>query len=137
MQIKTLMMVLIVAGILALCAGGALYSLNSQYNTEPVNISIIDDAGDDINTITTTANDSYNLVSGGDQISAGGVTGVIFNGIGNFFVLVAKTITTPIKWIFNMAIMFGIPAAIVYAVSALLIIGITFAILSAILRRTP
>lgn len=134
MQLKDLMMVLVVISIFAFCVAGATYSLNSQYNTGSLNLTVVDDVGDDMDNVNAVANSSASLVSGG-EMSAGGYLGVIFNSIGNFLKGIFEVIFIPFKWIASAGNELGIPKEITYAFTTLLLIAGVFAVISAILRK--
>ena len=138
MQIKDMMMTMVVAGLIAFCLSGIVFSLNADYNPgQSVNISAIDSMGSDVNSLNNQVNNTYGIVNGNNTISAGGVYGVIFNGIGNFFKSIFNIVVFPIKWIINIGNLIGIPTFITSALISLILISITFAVLGAILRRTP
>lgn len=127
-------MVLVVISILAFCVAGAAYTLNAEYNTDSLNLSVVDDVGNDMNNINQVANNSYNLVNSG-EMSAGGYLGVIFNSIGNFLKGILEIITIPFKWIISAGNYLGIPSFITTGIITLLLIAAVFAIIAAILRR--
>lgn len=138
MQIKDFLIVLIVVGLVAYCASGAVYILNLGYNpNSPTTLPVIDDMGNDLNAGSGNATAIYNIVNTNQTITAGGVTGVIFNGIGNFFNSIFNMITMPIKWIVSLGQYLGIPPVIYTAITTILLIALTLAVISAILRRTP
>lgn len=135
MQFKDLMMVLVVIGIVAFCVAGAAYTLNEQYNTSDLNLSVVDSVSDDMDNVNEVANSSYSLVSSG-EMSAGGYLGVIFNSIGNFLKGILEIVFTPFKWIAEAGNYLGIPSTITIGITTLLLIAAIFAIVAAILRKS-
>jgi hypothetical protein len=138
MQIKDMMIVFVVVGIVAYCCSGMVYLLNQEYNPgTTVNLSVIDSMNRSLSSSTNNASGLYNLVNGNQTITAGGVTGVIFNGIGNFFKAIFNIISMPFAWIIEGGNLLGIPEPIYTAIVTIILLALTFAIIGAILRRTP
>lgn len=134
MLIKDFMIALVVFGLVAYCIGGAVYVLNAEYNTTPIDIDVIDDMGDDVSGIQTTSTSLYGSI-GNSSITAGGESGALFEGIGNFFKVITGVVTTPIRWVLTLGNEFGIPNYVIVALTTILILAITFAIINAIMRR--
>lgn len=138
MQLKDFMMLMVVVGVIAWCSAGMVYMLNADYNAgQSVDIGVIDNMGNDLNSVNQQVNSTYLIVNGNNSISAGGVYGVLFSGIGNFFKSIFSIITMPFKWIIEIGNVIGLPPVITTAIISLLLIAITFAVIGAILRRTP
>ncbi len=136
MLLKDLMTILIIIGIIAFAAGGFYYSLNQEYNNETTEIELIEEYGESLNAAKNATASLYNQTQT-SGISAGGITGVLFSGIGSFFQVLLQAITTPIRLIVLTAEQFGIPQEIYIGVVTLLILGATIAVISAILKKTP
>ena len=136
MLLKDFMIALVIVGLVAFCVGGAFYSLNAEYNNATTNISLIDEYGKTLNDTQGTASSLYNITTG-SSITAGGITGALFSGIGSFFQILIQAVTTPIRLITMTGETFGIPIQITLAVVTILVIAIVFAIISAILKKTP
>ena len=134
MQLKDLMMILVVICITTFCIAGAVYSLNEQYGGDDLNLSVIDDVGDDIDSVNDVANSSANLVSSG-EMSAGGYLGVVFNSIGNFLKDIFDIIIMPLNWLASAGKELGIPREVTLGVTTLILIVGAFAVVSAILRK--
>lgn len=137
MQIKDYLIVMVIIGILAYAIGGSIFVLNREYNTEAVNVSVIDGMANDLDSLNSNVNSTYGIVAQPNSVSAGGVFGIIFNSIGNFLLSIFNIVTLPFKWVATIGTTFGIPSAITTGVVTLLLIGITIAVVTIILRRTP
>jgi hypothetical protein len=137
MQLKDYLIVLVIMGLVMWCIGGSVYLLNKEYNTDSVNISVIDDMGGDLDALNSNVNQTYGTVAKGGSVSAGGVAGIIFNSIGNFFLSVFNIITMPFRWMASIGTTFGIPSIIITAIISIILIGITFAVVRTILGRSP
>lgn len=134
MLLKDWMIIFVIIGLVAFSIGGFYYELNREYNNSTTNIPLIDKYGESLNKSQTSVGSLYNQTAGG-EISAGGITGVLFSGIGSFLQIIVQTITTPISLITMTAEQFGIPQQISLAIILILIIAIVFAVIAAILRR--
>lgn len=134
MLIKDFMIALVIFGVVAYCIGGSIYVLNAEYNTTPIDLAIIDNMGDDVEGIRSTSTSLYGSI-GNNSITAGGESGALFEGIGNFFRVITGIITTPIEWILTLSNEFGVPNYIAVSLVTLLVLALTFAIINAIMRR--
>jgi hypothetical protein len=136
MKLKDFMIIMVVISLLALCVAGFIGGLNSEYNSTPTNISLIDAYAAKLNNSKTMTTNLYNAAGSGG-ITAGGITGALFSNIGSIFQLILSSVTVPIELITLTASNFGIPPLITLSVITILILVIVFAIISAILGRTP
>ena len=137
MQLKDYLIVLVIMGLVMWCISGSVYLLNSEYNTDTVNISVIDSMGGDLDELNSKVNSTYNTVASPDSVSAGDAVVAVFSGIGNFFLSIFNIVAMPFKWISTIGSSFGIPSVVTIALVTLLLIGITFAVVKAILQKTP
>jgi hypothetical protein len=113
---------------------GSIYALNNEYNSEEnLNISVLDRMNS-LNNIQENTESLYNVIKTG-SITPGGISGAIFSGIGAFFQIVLNMAILPFEWIVLTAAEFGIPIVIASAIIIIITIAITFAIISAILRK--
>ncbi len=136
MLLKDYVIVLVVISIVTFAITGSIYYINQEYNPgEEVNVEPINKMNK-LEKMRESSQSLFNIIQGGG-ITAGGITGVLFSGIGNFLLLVLSLATLPFEWIISIASVLGIPIEIVTGILILIILGVAFAIVSAILRRTP
>jgi len=135
MLLKDYLITLVLIGLCVFAITGAIYSLNKEYNEESINLSVIEKMNS-IDKMQETSENLYNTIKGG-SITPGGLTGVIFSGIGAFFQIILNVAILPFEWIITIAAELGIPVQISAAIIIILMISITTAVISAILRKTP
>jgi hypothetical protein len=135
MKLKDLMVVVLLVGLIAFAMTGVVYELNSSYGSN-ANISVLQGYSESLGQSKNTSEQLLNTVQGG-SITFGTLTGVIFSGIGTFFLIIIGFITTPVAWITSGVSALGIPIEVSIVLIGLLVVGIVFAIIYAILGREP
>jgi len=133
MLLKDYLITFVLIGIVAFSIAGAVFYLNQEYNEEPTNLSMVEKMNN-LEKMQESSESLYNIVKTG-SITPGGVTGALFSGIGAFFQLILTIAVLPFEWIVSFAEYFGIPSQFAIAIMIILIICVTFAIISAILRK--
>ena len=134
MLLKDYLIALVLVMLVVFSITGSIYALNNEYNEgENLNISVLERMNS-LDKIQEGTEGLYNTIKTG-SITPGGVSGVIFGGIGAFFQIVLNMAILPFEWIVLIAAEFGVPIVIASALIIIIMIAITFAIISAILRK--
>lgn len=135
MQLKEWMVIILLASLTAFASILAVTELSSPYGIT-TNSSLISSYSAGLSSIHNDTQNIYNNVQSGD-ISTGGNYGAIFGSIGSFFKILLNIITLPITWTVATITALGIPVEVGVAIITLIIISVVFAVLSAMLRKTP
>ncbi|MEM5871294.1 MAG: hypothetical protein QW051_00305 [Candidatus Aenigmatarchaeota archaeon] len=135
MLIKDYFIILVVVGIVIFSASSFIYGMNSQYSNDTIDLSTLE-SGNKLNEMQEKTESIAKTIEE-EEISAGGVANVLFRGIGAFFLIILSIVKMPFQLIYDAAFTLGIPSPISTGISVLIMGSILFAIIAAILRRTP
>lgn len=134
MSIKDYLMVLALVGLTAFLIIGGIKSLSDEYGVNDIDLSSVEKMNN-IKDIKESTENLYNIVAQPGSITPGGIFAVIFYGIGNFFMMIFKIVTLPFVLIKDLIVSFGLPIEIATVITTMIILSITFAVISAILRK--
>lgn len=135
MLLKDYLIVIVVVSIVLFSVGGFVYYLNEQYKdltNQSIDLKIIEE-GNKLAELKNKTDPMIALFSE-ESITAGGLS-VMFEGIGSFFLIILSIATLPFQFIKDIALYIGVPTEIVLGILIILTIAISFAIVSAILRK--
>ncbi|MEM2175193.1 MAG: hypothetical protein QXS37_01550 [Candidatus Aenigmatarchaeota archaeon] len=135
MLLKDYLIAIVVMSIVLFAIAGFVYYFNEQYKdltNQSIDLKIIE-SGNKLDELKNKTDPMIGLFSE-ESITAGGLS-VLFEGIGSFFLIILSIATIPFQFIKDIALYIGVPSEIVLGILTILTISISFAIVSAILRK--